>query len=81
MFNEIKSLGYNVEITSNFSYSVDKDRRFKLIVVNGTATVELFHVVDSYNAFLKVGVLNTLGGDRKVVYEVYPKDMKDIDFE
>lgn len=81
LFNGIISLGYNAEITSTFSYDVDKNRRFKLITIEGNPTVELFHLVDSYDAFLRVGVLNTASGERKVIYEVCPKNMNDIDFE
>lgn len=81
LFNGIISLGYNAEITSTFSYDVDKNRRFKLITIEWNPTVELFHLVDSYDAFLRVGVLNTASGERKVIYEVFPNDMNDIDFE
>ena len=81
LFNGILSLEYNAEITLTFSYDVDKNRRFKLITIEGNPTVELFQLVDSYDAFLRVGVLNTASGERKVIYEVFPKNMNDIDFE
>ena len=80
LFNEIISKGYEAKVVSMFSYAVDKNRRFKQIVILSQPTVELFHIIDSYNAYMKVDVLQT-NGQASIVYSVFPNKSTDFDWE
>lgn len=51
-----------------------------MITIFDAPTPELFSLVDSYNAYLRVGVLNK-DGEKIVTYDVYPKNSNDFDFE
>lgn len=80
LFSEIVNRGYKAEIVSMFSYSINKDKRFRMISVLDIPTPELFSLVDSYNAYIRVSILNR-GEDKVVTYDVYPKNSTDFDFE
>lgn len=80
LFSEIVNRGYKAEIASMFSYSINKDKRFRMITIFDAPNPELFSLVDSYNAYLRVGVLNK-DGEKIVTYDVYPKNSNDFDFE
>ena len=58
LFNKIKDLGYNAELTDMFSYVVDKNRRFWQILIYDEPDERLSNLVQSYNANLHKNVLN-----------------------
>lgn len=80
LFSEIINRGYKAEIVSMFSYSINKDKRFRMITILDSPTPELFSIVDRYDAYLRVGILNK-DGDKIITYDVYPKNSNDFDFE
>ena len=80
LFDEITRKGYKAEVVSMFSYVIDKDRRFRQILILSQPTVELFHIVQSYNAHMKVDLLQA-NGKASVVYGVYHDNLTDFDWE
>lgn len=69
LFNEIKGLGYNAELTDMFAYAVDKNRRFWEIMVYDRPDERLFQLAQSYGAALCENILNKEEG-AVTIYEV-----------
>lgn len=83
IYTELKEKGYNVELTNMFSYSIDKDRRFYLPVVNGDITKEIISLIDSYDCMLVADNYVEEKNEENVCvvkHSVYPKDMKSFDW-
>lgn len=84
LYNKIKKLGINAEMTSMFSYRINKDKRFNTIEVFEAPSIELIRLCDSYNCQLIANILNKKNEygefDQVVAYEVYPINLNDIEF-
>lgn len=80
LYDEITSRGYQAEIVSMFSYDIDKDRRFKQLLILSRPTVELFSIVDKHDAHMRVDVLRK-DGEASIVFGVYPNDPANFDWE
>lgn len=74
LFNEIKNLGYNVEMTNTFSYLVDKRRRFLDVYVLDEPDEQLMNLVQSCNATIEENILHKLTPDG----DLYPVKIYDI---
>lgn len=69
LFNEIKGLGYNAELTNMFAYVIDQNRRFWEIMVYDQPDERLSQLVQSYGATLSENILNKEEG-AVTIYEV-----------
>lgn len=83
IYSELKEKGYDVELTNQFSYSIDKDRRFYLPVLSGKVTRELISLIESYDCILVAETYVDVSGEEPIYtvkHGVYPKDMKSFDW-
>lgn len=48
LYNKIKELGINAEMTSMFSYRINKDKRFNMIEVFEAPSIELIELLSTY---------------------------------
>ena len=83
IYSELKSNGYDVELTNLFSYSINKDKRFYVPVVSGEVTRELISLVDGYGCMLVADTYVNVNGEEPVYtvkHSVYPKDMQSFDW-
>lgn len=84
LYNKIKELGINAEMISMFSYRINKNKRFNMIEVFESPSIEGIELCDSYNCKLMANILNKKNEygefDQVVVYEVYPINLNDIEF-
>lgn len=84
LYSKIKELGINAEMTSMFSYRINKDKRFNLIQVFDKPSVELISLCDSYGCQLIAQTLNRRNAsgqiEQVVTYDIYPINLSDIDY-
>ena len=80
LFNEIMNCGYRAEIVSMFSYAINKDKRFRLIVIRSQPTAELFSIVTKYDAHMRVELIRK-DGNVSIEYGVYPNEPTNFDWE
>lgn len=84
LYSKIKELGINAEMTSMFSYHINKDKRFNLIQVFDKPSVKLISLCDSYGCQLIAQTLNRRNAsgqiEQVVTYDIYPVNLNDIDY-
>lgn len=84
LYSKIKELGINAEMTSMFSYRINKDKRFNLIQVFDEPSVKLISLCDSYGCQLIAQTLNRRNAsgqiEQVVTYDIYPVNLDDIDY-
>lgn len=83
IYTELKEKGYNVELTNMFSYEIDKDKRFNVVIVNGILDKEIISIVNEYGCMLVADTYVDVSGDKpayQVKHTIYPRDMKSFDW-
>lgn len=83
IYSELKEKGYDVQLTNLFSYEIDKDKRFNVVIVNGILDKEIISIVNEYGCMLVADTYVDVSGDEPVYavkHSVYPKDMKSFDW-
>ena len=83
IYSELKSKGYDVELTHLFAYEIDKNRRFYVLIVSGEISRELISIVQRYGCMLVAETYADTRGETikySVKHLIYPRDMKSFDW-
>lgn len=83
IYSELKEKGYDVQLTNLFSYEIDKDKRFNVVIVNGILDKEIISIVNEYGCMLVADTYVDVSGDKpayQVKHTIYPRDMKSFDW-
>lgn len=83
LFNELVEKGYNAELVQEFTYIIDKDRKYNTVHTENVPNEELINIATSngclWAACISVNVREDKPQER-IVYEAIPNDMKSFDF-
>lgn len=70
----------NGEVVSNFSYRINRDKRFYQVQLNESPSVEQIRIGLDYDVHFVAEIL-WKNGEEKVIYSSYPIDGKSFEFE
>lgn len=78
----LRKSGYNAVLSNNFSYSIDKDRRFYVVTIDSVPDKKLISLADTFGlmwvAQTYVNTENEI--EYRVKFDAMPKDMTSFDF-
>lgn len=83
IYKKLKEKGYAAELSNQFIYNADKDRRFNTVSLSGEVNREIISLVDRYGGMLVACTHVDTSGETPVFlikHDVYPKDMKSFDW-
>ena len=79
-FDEIKKVAKDATLVNNFSYAVNKDRRFYEIFLHSEPTAEVLDICIRNGFAITKNVFHPLKGGAQTIWEVLPVNHGDIEY-
>lgn len=79
--NALVKAGYNAYVTTNFDYSINKDKDFKVCFIRtDKADTTMWQIAEDYNARIEVACIISADNGKWVELKVMPKSPGDLEY-